>query len=78
MNTQTEPNDIFSKLACENQNEESDNTDYELDEGKAAKLQENYLFCRFHHLFEYEATYYSYLIAKLCSRKLFKEGLSSV
>ena len=28
-------------------------------------------------MFEYEATYYSYLIAKLCSRKLFNEGLST-
>ena len=28
-------------------------------------------------MFEYEATYYSYLIAKLSSRKLFNEGLGS-
>ena len=43
------------------------------------RYKKNYLFCRFHHLFEYEATYYSYLIAKLASRKLFSSqpnGLS--
>ena len=27
-------------------------------------------------MFEYEATYYSYLLAKLSSRKLFSEGLA--
>ena len=47
-----------------------------MDEAKTDKYRENYLFCRFHHLFEYEATYYSYLIAKLSSRKLFNEGLA--
>ena len=55
----------------------SNDTVYEVDSAKTDKYRENYLFCRFHHLFEYEATYYSYLIAKLCSRKLFNEGLSS-
>ena len=49
---------------------------YEPDTQKTEKYKKNYLFCRFHHLFEYEATYYSYLIAKLSSRKLFSEGLA--
>ena len=41
------------------------------DEEKISKIGNNPLFCRFHHLFEYEATYYSYLIAKLSSKRLF-------
>jgi len=36
-----------------------------------ATCKDNYLFTRFHHLFEYEATYYSYLLAKLTSNRLF-------
>ena len=41
---------------------------------KAERTKNNYLFCRFHHLFEYEATYYSYLVAKVISHKLYSEG----
>ena len=72
--------DIFEKLS-QQFSQEADETnyenEYELDPQKIGKLKDNYLFCRFHHLFEYEATYYSYLIAKLSSRKLFNEGLGS-
>ena len=39
--------------------------DTTLDAEKLKKYEKNYLFCHFNHLFEYEATYYSYLIAKL-------------
>lgn len=45
-------------------------TDY--DQTKIEETCENnYIFSRFHHLFEYEATYYSYLLAKLVSNRLF-------
>ena len=37
------------------------------------RYRTNYLFCRFHHLFDYESTYYTYLVAKLTSRKLFRQ-----
>ena len=70
------PKDIFAKLS-EQDSVEQLGDEYELDTQKSAKFARNFLFCRFHHLFEYEATYYSYLIAKLCSRKLFSEGLST-
>jgi Zn-dependent oligopeptidase len=30
------------------------------------------MFNKFHHLFEYDATYYSYLVAKVASQKLFR------
>ena len=51
--------------------------DSTLDTEKLKKYEKNYLFCHFNHLFEYEATYYSYLIAKLQSHKLFNDGLQS-
>lgn len=31
----------------------------------------NYIFTRFDHLFDYEAGYHSYLIAKICSEDLY-------
>ena len=67
---------IFDKLA-QDSSIDIDLDETEVDPVKTAKFKENYLFCRFHHLFEYEATYYSYLLAKLSSRKLFYEGLSA-
>lgn len=74
---QHQPKNIFDKLSAEDQKSKATDEAYELDSSKTEQYKENYLFCRFHHLFEYEATYYSYLIAKLCSRKLFNEGLSA-
>jgi len=47
---------------------------FEVDEKHVAKYTNNHLFCLFHHLFEYEATYYSYLIAKVSARSLFGSG----
>ena len=41
------------------------NFDSTIDKEKVKKYEKNYLFCHFNHLFEYESTYYSYLIAKL-------------
>ena len=57
---------------------ESDDSEYKKaefnpDETKIREIGNNPLFCRFHHLFEYEATYYSYLIAKLSSKRLFNK-----
>lgn len=45
-----------------------------VDENRMTNYKNNHLFCRFYHLFEYEATYYSYLIAKLSARSLFDAG----
>ena len=75
-NQSSKPKDIFERMADkEAQNEvEVDST---LDTEKLKKYEKNYLFCHFNHLFEYEATYYSYLIAKLQSHKLFNDGLQS-
>jgi hypothetical protein len=47
---------------------------FEVDEKHVAKYTNNHLFCRFYHLFEYEATYYSYLIAKVSASSLFGSG----
>ncbi len=47
---------------------------FEADTARLANYTDNHLFCRFHHLFEYEATYYSYLIAKVTSRSLYSSG----
>ncbi len=40
---------------------------YEVDPEKLGDFSDNYLFNKFHHLFEYDATYYSYLLAKIAS-----------
>ncbi|MFM7856142.1 MAG: hypothetical protein ACKO96_30525, partial [Flammeovirgaceae bacterium] len=40
---------------------------YEIDPEKLEDFSDNYLFNKFHHLFEYDATYYSYLLAKIAS-----------
>ncbi len=42
-----------------------------MDKEKIKDFENNYLFNKFHHLFEYDATYYSYLIAKVASQKLY-------
>jgi hypothetical protein len=47
--------------------DEMKKTAAEIDPSKAADFQANYLFNKFHHLFDYDATYYSYLIAKVAS-----------
>ena len=41
--------------------------DFVPDPNQIEKFRNNFLFTRFHHLFEYEACYYSYLVARLCS-----------
>jgi Zn-dependent oligopeptidase len=48
-----------------------------MDPEKISDFKGNYLFNKFHHLFEYDATYYSYLLAKIASKKLFHEGVST-
>jgi Zn-dependent oligopeptidase len=49
----------------------------ELDEEKVKDFKGNFLFNKFHHLFEYDATYYSYLIAKVASQKLYSTQVQS-
>ena len=46
-------------------------------ESKTKDFSENYLFNKFHHLFEYDATYYSYLLAKVASQRLYNQGVTS-
>lgn len=41
--------------------------DFMADPNQTEKFRNNFLFTRFHHLFEYEACYYSYLVARICS-----------
>ncbi len=43
----------------------------DLNESKVSDFQGNRLFNKFHHLFEYDATYYSYLVAKVASQRLY-------
>jgi Zn-dependent oligopeptidase len=45
---------------------------------KVKDFEGNYMFNKFHHLFEYDATYYSYLIAKIASQRLFAQGVRCV
>jgi hypothetical protein len=51
---------------------------YEIDPEKVADFNDNYLFNKFHHLFEYDATYYSYLLAKIASQKLYSNEVNPV
>lgn len=59
------PKDIFERMAEKEVTESLSEIDTAIDFEKVKKYDENYLFCNFHHLFEYESAYYSYLIAKL-------------
>lgn len=36
------------------------------------------MFNKFHHLFEYDATYYSYLIAKLASQRIYQNKFNNI
>ena len=57
---------------------EETSLNYEVDPEKTVDFNENYLFNKFHHLFEYDATYYSYLLAKVASQKLYTTGVVPV
>ena len=46
---------------------------YQMDSVKVKDFEANYMFNKFHHLFEYDATYYSYLLAKVASHKLYSK-----
>ena len=46
---------------------------YEMNSIKVEDFEANYMFNKFHHLFEYDATYYSYLLAKVASHKLYSK-----
>ncbi len=48
---------------------------FKADVTRLTNYTDKHLFCRFYHLFEYEATYYSYLIAKVTSRSLYSSGV---
>jgi Zn-dependent oligopeptidase len=56
----------------------TDSKIYEIDPEKVADFNDNYLFNKFHHLFEYDATYYSYLLAKIASQKLYSNEVNPV
>lgn len=56
----------------------SDSKAYEIDSEKVTDFNDNYLFNKFHHLFEYDGTYYSYLLAKIASQKLYSKEVNPV
>ena len=69
-------NELYKQLAdiLFGQHTEQPKEEFKVDEKRMAQYNNNHLFCRFYHLFEYEATYYSYLIAKLSARSLFNSS----
>ncbi len=72
INSKKESASIFSKINdILFSNEDNTNGEtasiYEVDPEKLGDFSDNYLFNKFHHLFEYDATYYSYLLAKIAS-----------
>lgn len=58
-------NEILFEI--EQRSTEKSSQNGEINTEKAKDFKNNYLFNKFHHLFEYDATYYSYLIAKVTS-----------
>ena len=64
--------EVYSKIneilfEKEQRSTERSSQNGEINTEKAKDLKNNFLFNKFHHLFEYDATYYSYLIAKVTS-----------
>ncbi|CDW86736.1 oligopeptidase a [Stylonychia lemnae] len=58
--------------------QESSTQELIIQEHKLKDFENNYLFNQFHHIFEYNATYYSYLIAKISSQKLYLDNFKDI